>query len=491
MAPAFDQSFSDLLARCLRDDGTLVPYNQISLEADGSIGEMEITLTWHEVIYHLENYGARELSKANGMGERRDPPKHSPSISASGLSALGMRASAVDCDGKTALHHALINGYARPDKGYNVERAISHLLKLGADPNASDKAGVTPLQLAVALNLLPVIRILRQGGAIFRGAADEPDAAPAKEPAASRDAVRVFLALGGDLEAPCGGVMFNPSEPEPGSVRVGASAEAVPHRDFIVAWLEAARHDDQPLWQALCEVRGDTLEQHNSVTAWLDAARRGDLWLLQVLREAGVNVEACQITDEGSHTAIGMAATNRHFAALRQLCAWEVPMCSLDDGALRPLSACLKRYDREHDPVIRWFYQRDDPDWEPDGEANNALAECVALLLERGERPGPKDIVIACQTLRVLELLWPYAPLLDADDASEALNMVCEGLLNTHFTPTRAVFARAFLEQGAEFGYYEGNRCLRYALKYEDAELVELLRAAGARESRLDEAEPS
>lgn len=224
------------------------------------------------------------------------------------------------------------------------------------------------------------------------------------------------------------------------------------------------------------------MAMHDSITAWLAAAARGDVPLLQALRAAGADTRASQQTYFGSHTAVGVAAINERVEALRQLLAWDVPLCGADDEAARPLAACLENYDRELFRIARWADKSGDENFKPDTAPKNDLAACCALLLEQGERPGPKEIEAACQNLRLLEVLWPYLPRLSADAAWSALHSVCLAALNTQSVQTRATFARAFLEQGASLEFW-GDRMLRDALEHGDAELVALLQAWGAQQS--------
>ena len=126
------------------------------------------------------------------------------------LLALGVRADTVDCDGKTALHHAITMGRATLHGSDSPKEAVPKLLEQGADPDARDNDGHTPLQLAVELHFSkrrsPACdepERLVGGGQTFAPA--EPD-----EPQSSRDAVAVYLALGGELEAPPGGSMPDP-----------------------------------------------------------------------------------------------------------------------------------------------------------------------------------------------------------------------------------------------------------------------------------------
>ena len=53
---------------------------------------------------------------------------------------------AIDGDGLTALHHAVLNGYA------HIVNAL--LARDGIDPNIKDKNGKTPLQVARELALM-------------------------------------------------------------------------------------------------------------------------------------------------------------------------------------------------------------------------------------------------------------------------------------------------------------------------------------------------
>ena len=424
MSAPFNHVTSRVLARCLRADGTLAPYQTEDTEEDAA----ELGVTWHEILAHLQHYGARELARAAGQDSAVWP----------GLLAMGMRADRTDCDGKTALHHAIELGRAAFCGYYPVEGAVPKLLEQGADPDALNSDGKTPLQLAVDLHFLSVVRRLRQAGATLGGGQTFAPADPA-EPQSSRDAVAVYLALGGNLEAPPGGFMPDP-------------------------------HDED--WNFIRRIDTDEVARdHDSRTAFLEAVDAGDLPLVQALASAGADIHAQRI-DYGCGSAVARAAMRARVPVMRQLLAWGLPLRVPAVDVQRLLDACLASYCNTLSFARHNF---------PDPAREAAVAECVALLLEQGERPNTEEFLLACADLRLLEIFWPYAPHLDAAQNADALRRVCDAEFGITPGRSRARFARAFLQGNADpnFNFIE-RWPLNSALHHGDSELIALLQAAGA-----------
>jgi ankyrin repeat protein len=78
------------------------------------------------------------------------------------LIAHGADSRARNCRGAEPLHYAADTNRWNPEA---QAETIEYLLSIGADPNAVDKSGVTPLLRAVRTRSSPAVRALLDGGA--------------------------------------------------------------------------------------------------------------------------------------------------------------------------------------------------------------------------------------------------------------------------------------------------------------------------------------
>jgi len=420
---SFDSAISQYLDRRLQKDGSFVLGDTGLFGGDDSSS----TITQHEILAHLQSYGAYELARsARYSGRVRE-----------GLLALGVEISAPDCQGQTALLYALEMGRARIMNSYPVSKAIAWLLESGADPNRAGKDGQTPLQLATALNFVSVVRDLRQAGAVNAGR-QTLETAPQEEPECSRDAVQVFLALGGDLEAPCGGSMQDLNDDE-----------ALFYRKYDTISMAA---------------------EHDSRTSWLHAAQTGDLPMLQALHAAGADRSAFLWTDErGALNAVALAACGPHVDAVRQLLEWNVPTRAAQEFSCGAIDCCIESHDNRL--VAKSLEKNVDPDL--------VVEDCVRLLLEFGDRPGSRAFVTANQDLRLCEILWPHAPVLTGKEATNALGRICSVKAGANASQ-HLRFVGDLLKWGADPNANYG-RVMEAANEDGDSDLLALLQAAGGR----------
>ena len=94
--------------------------------------------------------------------------------------------------------------------------------------------------------------------------------------------------------------------------------------------------------------------------------------------------------------------------------------------------------------------------------------------------------MLACADLRLLEILWPYAPHLDGAQNADALRRVCRAEFGIAPGRSRARFARAFLEESAHPNFdFNKSQALNSALRHGDTELIALLKATGAIENQV------
>jgi ankyrin repeat protein len=201
-------------------------------------------------------------------------------------------AAADDPDGTTPLHWAV---------RANDQEAAQRLLKSGANPDAANRYGVTPLSLAAENASAPMIQALLQAGAhptntILMDAARTGNA----------EIVRMLLTRGADAnarETSLGetALMWAAAENHPEAVRALIEHGADPN----------VRSEKLVYPKDRFGLEGvTTILPHGSWTALMYAARQGALEAAQALTESGADPN---LADPDGTTALELAILNGHF----------------------------------------------------------------------------------------------------------------------------------------------------------------------------------
>ena len=209
------------------------------------------------------------------------------------LGALAFTLTAADDpDGTTPLHWAV---------RANDLDAAQHLIHAGANPDAANRYGVTPLSLAAEDASAPMIQMLLQAGAhptnfILMTAARTGNA----------EVLRMLIARGADAnarESSLGetALMWAAAENHPEAVRALIEHGADPN----------ARSDKLAYAKDRFGLEGvTTILPRGSWTALMYAARQGSLEAARALADAGADLN---LTDPDGTTALVLAILNGHF----------------------------------------------------------------------------------------------------------------------------------------------------------------------------------
>lgn len=457
----FSDSISYQLRQRLLEDGSLLSLQEWEQKQDENEKyrfRHEPAIPMRELLEHLRQHSAQELARAALQN-------HSGQFLR--LLAAGAGVNDRDEAGATALH--LVFWLGRPRMGLMIDGpsgvdAVGRLLEAGADPDAATPDGTTPLQLALQFGRLAAVRQLRGAGALHC-APLALDPAPRHEPEASRDAVAVFVAGGGDLEMSPGGPMAEMDDWE----------ETIYRK--IATWEIEAQHD--------------------ASTLLTGAVASDDLDLVKALIEAGASWEAAR-------EALHQAAANASIEMMRHLLALGWNVRAPDEALKTPLERLLERFssnlshseDRLEPkllavPVPRWV--------------TRAIAERVEkldrflsparFLLEAGAEVRFEALSLAAYDVEMFELLWPHAPQMAPEAATQLM-------LRLIYTPdstrrpdaTRLRFIEALLERGADANFnhypdYPEDALYFCAKALNDEPLCRVLEAAGAN-TQLPEEQP-
>jgi ankyrin len=209
------------------------------------------------------------------------------------LSALAFTlAAADDPDGTTALHWAV---------RANDLDAAQRLLKAGANPDAANRYGITPLSLAAENSSAPLIQALLQAGAQPSGAILMTAAR-----AGNAEVVRMLIARGAGANA---------REDTLGETALMWAA-AENHPEAVRALIEHgadvnARSDKLVYPKDRFGLEGvTTILPRGNWTALMYAARQGALESARTLAEMGADLN---LVDSDGTTALELAILNGHF----------------------------------------------------------------------------------------------------------------------------------------------------------------------------------
>jgi ankyrin len=209
------------------------------------------------------------------------------------LSALAFTlAAADDPDGTTALHWAV---------RANDLDAAQRLLKAGANPDAANRYGITPLSLAAENSSAPLIQALLQAGAHPTGAILMTAAR-----AGNAEVVRMLIARGAGANA---------REDTLGETALMWAA-AENHPEAVRALIEHgadvnARSDKLVYPKDRFGLEGvTTILPRGNWTALMYAARQGALESARTLAEMGADLN---LVDSDGTTALELAILNGHF----------------------------------------------------------------------------------------------------------------------------------------------------------------------------------
>jgi len=206
-------------------------------------------------------------------------------------------------DGTTELHWAVHNG--------NVE-SVNRLLKAGADANARNQFGVTPMSEAASVGNVAIIEALLKAGADADSpGADGQTALMIVSRTSNVEAARLLIEHGAHVNArekqkEQTALMWASAESQPAMVR-----ELIAHG----ADVNARSHVNEDLAQVSSEPRAQH-QSYGGLTPLLYATREGCLTCVQALVDAGAKLN---MTDPEGVTPLIMSITNAHFDTAKYL----------------------------------------------------------------------------------------------------------------------------------------------------------------------------
>lgn len=206
------------------------------------------------------------------------------------LIARDVRLDTRDTKRRTALHHAVDEGYAT---------IVEALCEAGADLEVESLDGLTPLVLAAKSGKAGIARILLETGADPSRA--DADGVSARDYAAGRkELAAVFSEL---VPAGDGGELPDITQP-------------VDEADWPTL-LDVAYLGDEPRLIDLCRQGADPyVANYRGDTALMVAIKRGTLQMIRALLEAGASVER---TNDAGQNALSLALTKSHPPGLKEL----------------------------------------------------------------------------------------------------------------------------------------------------------------------------
>jgi uncharacterized protein len=259
-------------------------------------------------------------------------------------------------DGATALHWAV---------QWDDLDTATLLLRAGADPNASNDYGVTPLGLACANGDNPaMVELLLKSGATVEAATSRTSETALMMAArtGSVAAIKLLVAAGAEVNAR--------------EVVLGQTA---------LMW--AATEGNTDVVQFLLEFGADVHAKSNAgYTPLLFAARTGDVQLSQLLLDKGANVNEAATDGE---TALLIATIRSHTTLGKFL---------LDKGAdpnlgpgYTPLHWAAGDWTSNPDVIVDEALLSEDDEWSPlEGLHGRAKTDFLKLLLAHGADPNAR-----------------------------------------------------------------------------------------------------
>ena len=292
--------------------------------------------------------------------------------------ALAADAVAPPGDGTTPLHRAVHAG---------DEREVRKLLQAGAQPDAANRYGMTPLALAAGGGHAAVVKLLIEGGATVRAAdaalRDGQTTLMLAARAGNVEAIEALLAHGADPNAAerrtgTTALMWAALDDRGDAVRalvrghagvnVRAARTAFPHTPPGVI--------GDPLEEGSSYV-GQTVLPKGGWTALMYAARQGARNAVAALAESGADLNAA---DPDGSTPLALAAINGHAAVVSLLLEKGADPNAGDRTGMTPLYAAVDLH------TMQLGFGRPDP---PPAVVAGSV-DMVQALLAHGANPNAR-----------------------------------------------------------------------------------------------------